>query len=62
MKNTITQGHIDGYCIQTGERPARREPSLAYVTAVRFFRAAVALSLLAGAGACAVKFITSLTR
>lgn len=64
MKNTITQSHIDGYCIASGQSTARprREPSLLYVTAVRFFRASVALGLLAGTGACVVKFITSFTR
>ena len=62
MRKTITQAHIDGFDIATGERPARPEPSLAYVVAIRFFRYAVGFGLLVGAGACAVKFLTSFTR
>ena len=60
MKN-ITQSHIDGYCIQTGECPARHEPTLLHVTAVRLFRWSVGLGLLAATVACGIKFLTSLT-
>lgn len=62
MRNRIPQHILDAYNIADGNVPARREPSLLYVTAVRFFRASVALGLLAGTGACVVKFIASFTR
>ena len=62
MNNRLHQALIDDYCVATGTRPARPEPSLPYVVAVRFFRYTVGLSLLVGAGACVVKFLASLTR
>ena len=62
MNNRLLQAHIDDYEIASGTRPARPEPSLLYVTGVRFFRYTVGLSLLVGAGACVVHFFSTLAK
>ena len=50
MKSTITQSHIDGFDIATGERPAPRPdaPTFAQAFAARLF-GVVLLALLATA-------------
>ena len=62
MNNRLHQALIDDYDVASGTRPARPEPSLPYVVAVKFFRYTVGLGLLVGAGACVVHFFSTLAR
>ena len=52
---------LDAADSKTGRTHPAHEPTLLYVTAVRLFRWSVGLGLLAGAVACGIRFLASLT-